>query len=100
MTQFSPKNVALGSLVLGGAGILIAIIGSLAGSEVIGGLGLALLFLCFCGLYVAYLLNVLRFWDPSGTCGNCIWTILLGHCSDRIAPRPIPQGSWANVLGS
>lgn len=32
MTQFSPKNVALGSLVLGGSGILIATIGRRPGS--------------------------------------------------------------------
>ena len=76
MTQFSPKNVALGSLVLGGSGILIATIGSFAGSEVIAGLGLALLLLCFCGLYVAYLLNVLRFWESGAELAAiAFWTI-------------------------
>jgi len=76
MTQFSPKNVALGSLVLGGSGVLIAPIGSFAGSEVIESLGLALLFLCFCGLYAAYLLNVLRFWESGAELAAlAFWTI-------------------------
>ena len=63
MSQFSPKNVALGSLVLGGAGFLILIVGSIIVSDGLSLLGEAALILGFLGLYVAYLLNVLRFWE-------------------------------------
>lgn len=63
MSQFSPKNVALGSLILSGAGFLIIIVESVLVSEGLYLLGEAAFILGLLGLYVAYLLNVLRFWE-------------------------------------
>jgi len=63
MSQYSPKNIALGSLVLAGAGILMLIGGGIVISDGLFLLGEALLILGFFGLYLAYLLNILRFWE-------------------------------------
>lgn len=76
MTRFSPKNVALGSLAVGGLGIMIAIIGSFAGSDLINVLGWIPLLLGCCGLYAAYLLNILRFWESGAELAAiAFWTI-------------------------
>lgn len=76
MTQFSPKNVALGSLAVSGLSILIITIGSFVGSDLINLLGV-ILFLVGCfGLYAAYLLNVLRFWESGAELAAiAFWTI-------------------------